>query len=86
MCDHMNREASMVVVSRDETGTATIWCDPCIEPLIRALNDGGIATVASCCGHNGRGSDGQQTDAPGWVMLRDGRTLTVHAAGAGGGA
>lgn len=50
----------MVTTHRNADGTPSVWCDPCIEPLIRALNDGGLATVASCCGH---GSN------PGWVML-----------------
>ena len=70
----------MTVIRVDAIGTPTVWCDPCLAPLIRALNDGGIGTVASCCGHNGKGSDRQQTNAPGWVMLRDGRTLFIHAA------
>ena len=25
--------------------------DACIAPLVKALNDGGITTIASCCGH-----------------------------------
>jgi hypothetical protein len=25
--------------------------DKCIQPLVSALNDAGIKTVASCCGH-----------------------------------
>ena len=78
MCDHENREAAMVVIRRDTEGTPTIWCDPCLVPLIEALNAGGVTTAASCCGHSGRGSDGEQADAPGWVMLRDGRTLLIH--------
>lgn len=65
MCDHSpNREAAMVVVQEG------IWCDPCLEPLIRALNDGGLPTVASCCGHG---------HYSGWVALTDGRYLSLHA-------
>jgi hypothetical protein len=79
MCDHYPREAAMVTLARDEQGTATVWCDPCIAPIINALNEAGLATAASCCGHNGHGSDGEQTDAPGWVMLRDGRTFLITA-------
>jgi hypothetical protein len=82
MCDHENREAAMVTIRRDDEGAPTVWCDPCLAPLIEALNTGGIPTVASCCGHNGRGSDGEQADAPGWVMLHDGRTLTITTGGA----
>lgn len=52
MCDHdPNREAAMIVIERDERDEPTVWCDPCIEPLVSALNQGGIKTVASCCGH-----------------------------------
>lgn len=61
MCDHENREAAMTVI---EPG---VWCDPCLEPLIRALNGGGLQTLASCCGHG----------KPGWVMLADGSALTI---------
>lgn len=62
MCDHANREAAMVVISEG------VWCDPCLEPLVRALNGGGLQTLASCCGHGRR---------PGSVALADGRWLMV---------
>lgn len=26
--------------------------DACIAPIVKALNDGGIKTLASCCGHH----------------------------------
>lgn len=68
MCDHSNREAAMVITHRDPDGRPAVWCDPCLEPLIRALNDGGVRTVASCCGH------GKQ---PGNVALADGRELVI---------
>jgi hypothetical protein len=45
-----------------------VWCDPCLEPLVRALNSGGLRTVASCCGHGRR---------PGSVALADGRWVMV---------
>ena len=75
MCDHSldagGREAAMTII---RPGTAErnhrdgVWCDPCLAPLIRSLNDGGIATVASCCGHgNNMGS----------VILADGRFLVI---------
>lgn len=41
-----------------------------IAPLVRALNDAGIATVASCSGHGHR---------PGSIALADGRELIVVA-------
>lgn len=42
--------------------------DACIAPIVRALNEGGIETWGSCCGH-GRGE--------GSITLADGRTLIV---------
>lgn len=44
--------------------------DSCIAPLVKALNDGGVETVASCCGH-GKG--------PGLISLGDGRELLLFA-------
>jgi len=57
-----NRESAMIVVAPN------VWCDPCIGPLIRALNDAGIQTDASCCGHNRN---------VGSVILSDGRVLAI---------
>lgn len=64
MCDHDNREAAMTVVSRDPD----VWCDPCIAPLVEALQPFG--TVWSCCGH-GR--------LPATIGLGDGRQVIVVA-------
>ena len=70
MCDHApNREQAMVVVRRDVNGEPTIWCDPCLVPIVRALNTNGLSTVASCCGHG--------THRPS-VALADGRWLVVY--------
>jgi hypothetical protein len=46
-----------------------VWCDPCLVPLVRALNDGGIPTKASCCGHGKRN---------GSIVLADGRELVIR--------
>lgn len=43
--------------------------DSCIADLVRALNDSGVLTLDSCCGH-GKG--------PGEIRLMDGRSLIVH--------
>jgi len=51
MCDHANREAAMVIVERDDAGRPLVWCDPCLVPLVAALNAGGLLTRWSCCGH-----------------------------------
>jgi len=69
------REAAMVTVCPG------VWCDPCIAPLVRALNEAeylpsvlsrlnpdGIRTLASCCGHEKR---------PGKIALADGRELFI---------
>lgn len=45
-----------------------VWCDPCLAPLVKALNDGGQPTIASCCGHGRR---------PSSICLADGRELLV---------
>ena len=68
MCDHSNREEAMIAVERGPDGTPTVWCDPCLAGLIQTLNDGGVRTIASCCGHGRR---------PGRVSLADGRQLFI---------
>jgi len=50
--------------------TPGVWCDPCIAPIVAALNAGGLPTIASCCGHQKR---------PGRISLMDGRELFVVA-------
>ena len=45
-----------------------VGIDRCIAPLVKGLNDSGIRTVASCCGHGKR---------PGNIALADGRELIV---------
>lgn len=42
--------------------------DSCIAGIVRALNDAGVITVASCCGHGKR---------PGSIALSDGREIVV---------
>lgn len=68
MCDHGTapggREAAMTVLD------PTTWCDPCIAQIVQALNDGGIRTVASCCGHGA---------VNGNIALADGRELIIAA-------
>lgn len=45
-----------------------IWCDPCLVPLISALNAAGQKTIASCCGHRRR---------PAHIILADGREIII---------
>ena len=54
-----------------------VGIDWCIHKIVAALNAGGVATVASCCGH------GQM---PGRIDLSDGRVLTIDSHGAKGSA
>ena len=42
--------------------------DSCIAPIVKALNEGGVYTASSCCGH-GKG-DGE-------IILQDGRKLVI---------
>lgn len=42
--------------------------DRCIAPIVKALNDAGIHTGGSCCGHD-------KTD--GFIALHDGTLITV---------
>lgn len=46
----------------------TIWCDPCVAPIVSALNQAGIPTIASCCGHGRR---------PAIISLADGQDLLI---------
>lgn len=45
--------------------------DSCIAPLVQALNDAGIYTANSCCGHG---------DDEGEIILHDGRVLRIVSA------
>lgn len=61
MCEH-GKTVEMELGGR-------VWSvDACVAPLIQALNQGGIPTVASCCGH-GR--------IHGVISLQDGRELVI---------
>lgn len=63
-----DRESKMVTVSTDMKGKPVIWCDPCIAPMVAALNIAGIATEWSCCGHGQR---------PACIGLKDGRQIVI---------
>ena len=43
--------------------------DACIAPIVEALNNNGIETVASCCGHG---------HINGNIILGDNRVLEIH--------
>lgn len=42
--------------------------DRCIAPIVQALNDAGIFTSNSCCGHG---------KCDGFILLHDGRELMI---------
>lgn len=67
-CNGDGKEQRMVVLKKDDTGRPTVWCDPCISDLVKALNDGGCKTIASCCGHG---------SPLGLISLTDGRQLII---------
>ena len=68
MCEH-GAKATQVRLAKARSGGRThAPVDPCIAPLVQALNDAGIQTSASCCGHGHR---------PGIINLSDGRELIV---------
>lgn len=65
VCNHCGKHS---VLMRFPGGTHDFPIDPCIAPIVRALNEAGILTAASCCGH---GSN------MGNIWLADGRVLAV---------
>lgn len=71
MCEHdptYARQAAIRLHHATPSGRTEGFCDPCIAPLVQALNDAGLQTVASCCGH------GHQ---PPSIALEDGRWVVV---------
>lgn len=70
MCKHDIPATQVRLAVPRSDGRTHAPVDPCIAPLVQALNDAGIATVASCCGHGHR---------PGNIALADGRELIVAA-------
>lgn len=73
MCKHGDTIECLVNISArlSHTGYAR-WVerpvDRCIAPIVQALNEARILTIASCCGH-GKG--------PGSIRLQDGREFTI---------
>lgn len=49
-------------------GSKAIDVDACIAGIVQSLNDGGVPTIACCCGHGNR---------PGNIVLADGRELVI---------
>lgn len=70
MCQQDIKAVQVRLAKPRSDGRTHAPVDPCIAPIVQALNDAGFATRASCCGH------GKQ---PGRITLWDGRELFVAA-------
>lgn len=70
MCEHGDHvEVENLLAFDGESQHRRTWkIDACIAPIVKALNEGGVATVASCCGHG---------KTPGRIDLEDGRILVM---------
>lgn len=71
MCEHdgtFRSQTTVRLAHPRSDGAATAGVDPCIAPIVQALNDAGIQTLASCCGHGHR---------PGSIVLEDGREILI---------
>lgn len=75
MCEWGTDEQVRVKIPADLSHTQEerwreMGIDRCIAPIVKALQEGGIDMLASCCGH-GKG--------PGRIDLADGRVLRIEA-------
>lgn len=52
----------------DKCNEINAGIDKCIQPLVKALNDAGLETIASCCGHGFRPTN---------IALKDGREIII---------
>lgn len=73
MCKWGNDTMCSVEVSEDLSHTGGVYfklvgIDSCIAPLVEALNNAGIKTRQSCCGHG---------KTVGSIELNDGRILRI---------
>ena len=68
MCRHGIKATQVRLAEPRSDGRTHAPVDPCIGPLVQALNDSGFLTTSSCCGHDHR---------PGTITLKDGRELLV---------
>lgn len=55
-----------------DIGSKSVGVDGCIAPLVKALNDAGYRTLASCCGHHKQAATVPLIDLDGverWLIL-----------------
>ena len=77
MCEWGSEVMLRVPIAAEDSHTGTLrWAekgvDACIAPIVKALNDAGILTASSCCGHG---------KAEGSILLHDGRRITISGRG-----
>lgn len=51
-CTKRNRVLVQLAYPRKYSGRTEILVDGCIAPVVQFLNELGVHTVGSCCGHN----------------------------------
>lgn len=73
MCKHGNHIILKVPIPSNLSHTGKLrWddkpVDSCIAPIVKALNDAGIYTANSCCGHGKENGE---------IVLHDGRTIII---------
>ena len=75
MCEWGNDVVMLVPIPEELSCTGEFrWdykgIDSCIAPIVKALNEAGVYTAQSCCGHGGDGS----------ILLHDGREIIIRHA------
>jgi len=70
MCEK-GQTIKMKLIGRMGEPAREVDIDKCIAPIIKALNEGGILTKSSCCGHGGDG----------YILLQDGRGFLLKPLG-----
>jgi len=51
MCEWGNQKQVRLCQPREVSGRTTAMVDSCIADAVQRLNDAGIHTLGSCCGH-----------------------------------
>jgi hypothetical protein len=65
ICAHCGKPDQIIELKASKVSACI---DHCIAPLVKMLNDNGIGTLTSCCGHG---------NWAGWIGLDDGRYLMI---------
>lgn len=55
MCEWNNLSLVKLCQPKEVSGREVVPVDSCIASLVQRLNDIGLHTLGSCCGHNKRG-------------------------------